>query len=132
VAALAAQLEAFEKATPVAPRSSRSSPRADRRRSAAKVDCARRAAVMPKARREAAATAPAPPQPRGARRGQLRFQQPVARAVDARRAAKAPPIEAKFARPSAPREEASFGTLSLEGEARAAPAARVRSGGGAC
>jgi chemotaxis response regulator CheB len=133
VAALAAQLEAFEKtdtrAAPSEPEFAKVPPK-DGKPFAPEPEVP---SVMPKGAKPAAKAAPTPAAS-AAGGGSFDFSNLSLAPVDAEAAlAKAPPIEVKFSPPAEPAaaKPSAFGTLSLEGDEAAPPVAAVAAGDGA-
>ena len=133
VAALAAQLEAFEKSdtrgAAVEPEFARAAAQAEGKASVAKVELSLDApSMMSKANSAESSPARPPPPPTPVSpsgKGSFDFSNLSLAAVDGEaELSKAPPIEAKFGQTVAPlaSKESSFGTLSLDGEPPAAPA----------
>jgi chemotaxis response regulator CheB len=132
VAALAAQLEAFEKsdtrAAPAEPEFARAPPKEDKA-SMAGLDAP---SVMPKGGKATAKPASVAAASAGSgAAGNFDFSNLSLAPEDGEAAlAKAPPIEVKFSKPAEPvaAKKPSFGALSLEGEAPAAAAAAAGAG----
>jgi chemosensory pili system protein ChpB (putative protein-glutamate methylesterase) len=142
VAALAAQLEAFEKtdtrSSPVEPEFARATPKEDAK-AGARIELDLDApSVMPKGAAKPAAPAPIATA-HASEPGNFDFSNLSLSPVDEESAlAKAPPIEPKFTRaatppplPSAPEKKSSFGELSLQGEGDAAVSASPAAADGA-